>query len=109
MSHRILRGLPIAESALHTRRSILSKGIQKSTHVRRINNTIACLPQNLTNIQSGIQDAKTKDFAPVSPKDSKGSPKSSRSPSVTYKACRRWILPIREPEMDRQDSYQFLA
>lgn len=105
MSHRILRGLPIAESALHTRRSILSKGIQKSTYVRRINNTIACLPQNLTNIQSGIQDAKTKDFAPVSPKDSK----SSRSPSVTYKACRRWILPIREPDMDRQVSYQFLA
>ena len=109
MNRVYIRGIPIAESALHTRRSILTKATQRLSIIRRVN-TISCIPtQKIITDQSGIQYAETKDFVPVSPKDSKSSPKPSRSPSVTYKASRRWILPIREPEMDRQGSYQFLA
>ena len=101
MSRRIfIKGIPIAESALHTRRTILSRGIQS---MRRIN-TLACIPiqrsqgiENLTDLQSGIQYAEDK--TPVSP----------RSPSITCKASRRWILPVCESNMVKESSYQPLA
>lgn len=95
MPHRIcIKGIPIAESALHTRRTILSRG---KIYMRRVN-TLACVPiQNLTNLQSGIQYVEDK--APVSP----------RSPSITCKAPRRRVLPVRESDMVKGASYQTLA
>ena len=71
MNRLRIRGLPIAESILHTRRTIL-----RSHYDLRKSQTLSSLPYS----------KETKDAIPVSP----------RGPSITCKASRQRVLPVCE-------------
>ena len=75
MNRLRIRGLPMAESILHTRRTILLRSVQRTSELRRMR-TLSSLPYT-----------KNEEFnAPVSPRGS----------SITCKASRERILQVCE-------------
>ena len=107
MNRLCMKALPIAESALHIRRAILDKNIQRPRLGRRLTTgnhrltrntlTLGCLPlrrktQNIDTNQIGILDARV-------------SHESFSTSTVAHQATRRRILRICEPELVKKETY----
>jgi len=99
MNRLCMKALPIAESALHIRRAILHKNIQRprlSHRLTRNTLTLGCLPirrktQNIDTNQIGILDARV-------------SHESFSTSTVAHQATRRRVLRIREPELAEKET-----
>ena len=96
MNRLCMKALPIAESALHIRRAILHKNIQRP-RLTRNTLTLGCLPlrrktQNIDTNQIGILDARV-------------SHESFSTSTVAHQATRRRVLRVCEPELVKKETY----